>query len=471
MKQAKNIIVAGVGPIPIGNPDKVYAPGIRLLAFSRYIHKAGYNVITAEAAFKNEKSSLSSIKVIEKGWERTGIPLDSQRAADKISALIYERKPIAVVSTTDVMNKASGSIRTDIPRWMDFFGHPMVERQEISYIHSCDLGLLDQWRFIVPALLTGDHFSVCSIPQKHALIGELGATGRLNQFTSGHDLVSVIPPGLPDHEPRNNGETAFRGEAVPKDAFCILWNGGFNTWVDENTLFKGIVYAMKRSEKIHFVMTGGAIKGHNEITFSRFRKKVKDCPYSGRFHFFGWVPLNKLPAFYTEADVAINIDRFTYEGILGCRNRVFSWIKFGIPVITTSLSENTKDLVSRNLAVGFPIGNASQLGEKLIGIMNNPSRYKDLAEKAKTYVSDRYGYETVLKPLIRWLESPGIAPDRQKEKLRDFVIEGGRILSVPDNALSLLHARKLSDEICELKLKSAPTSRISRWIKKLKTLL
>jgi len=474
MHERDTVIVVGVGPVPLGNPNRIYAPGLRLFAFAKVLHQAGYRIIMGEAFFGEKDAPSSEPEEIEAFWERRFLPLDSLKAFHEISSWIERDKPRAIVSTTDVMNRALAMIPHPTPKWMDFFGHPMAERQEISSLYQTDDGLLDQWLYVLPALLTGDHFSTCSNPQMHALIGELGVVGRLNHHTSGHDLVSVLFPGTILHEQEADGRRAYRGVSVPEDAFCVLWNGGFNTWVDEKTLFEGMSLAMAESDRIHFILTGGEIKGHNETTFERFRERAASSPHAARFHFFGWVPLNDLPNFYKEADAAINIDRFTYEGILGCRNRVYSWMFFGIPILTTPLSENTHTLVERGLAVGFSIGKPRELAEALLKIARAPASFRDMAKRAKEHLLKECPYDKLLQPLLAWMEHPVIAPDREEKNLCSLEDDSLGTLKIPRNSLSFIHMDSLTRgvhlkhigrrlEEAETEIRSLKAGRAYRW--------
>ncbi|MBN1900831.1 glycosyltransferase [Candidatus Sumerlaeota bacterium] len=479
--KSETIIVVGVGPVPLGNPERVYATGLRLFAFSKHIRKAGFRVLMGEASFEGGEAPCGDSGEIESGWERRGLPLDPHSASVIIGRWAREEKPCAIVSTTDVMNYAAALLDTRVPRWMDFFGHPMAERQELSYVHESDEGLIEQWSYIIPSLLTGDRFSACSTPQKFALTGELGAVGRLNRHNSGEDLVSVIKPGAVFHESQPDETRVFRGKSVPEDAFCLLWNGGFNTWVDEGALFEGVCLAMKESEKIHFIITGGEIRGHDEKTFERFKERVKNSPFSSRFHFFGWVPLKRLPNFYNESDAAINIDRFTYEAMLGVRNRLFSWMNYNLPVITTTLSENTKNLALKGIAVGFSPGNARELAEGVLTIMRNPVEAREMAQKARKYLLEECDYQKILAPLLEWLEHPRIAPDRRENVVRKFDFGGGFQIGIPENSLSFLHARFAKEREASRRQEERKTrvrkdpddyrsSQAHRWMKRLKKL-
>lgn len=418
----QTVIIAGVGPVPrSGSLTKVYAPGLRLFAFSQFIHEAGFRVIMGERMFESEPKEQTGDQL---PWETRPLPFDGDECADVIAEWVLKEKPIALVSTTDAINRAVARAKIIMeekvaapPLWMDINGHPMAERQELSRVHSCDVGLIDQWKYLVPALLEGDHFSVCSTPQKFALIGELGAIGRLNQWTSGHDLVSVIPPAPVYHEqpPAANATLpVFLSQLNEKD-FMLLWTGGFNTWVDEQTLFEGVEKAMEQNASIQFVLTGGAIQGHDERTFQKFRERVGASPHKGRFHFAGWVSLEDLAAYYERAakrGAAINCDRFTYEALLGCRNRLFSWARFGVPIITTALSEITRLLAERKLAETFPAGDTEALANSLIKLAGEPETGRNMAERAKKFFDKEYQYKILAQPLIDWLRAPRPAPDR-----------------------------------------------------------
>ena len=471
--ELKTFITLGVGPVPVGNPDRVYAPGLRLFSFSRLVAESGFRVIMGEASFGGEQSEAGhKPEEISPGWERRRLPLDPRESTHILKKWIAKEKPAGVISTTDVMNLAASLTGASVPLWLDFNGPPMVERQEIGYVCNSDEGLIDQWRYLIPSLLAGDRFSACSTPQKYALIGELGGCGRLNRLTSGCDLVSVLPPGPVHHEKPGNSNVKIRGKDVPENAFCLLWTGGFNTWVDEKTLYEGVSLAMKKSSRLHFLITGGEIRGHDEKTFFRFRKRVENDENRERFHFYGWVPLEDLPAYYDAADAAVNIDRFTYEALLGCRNRVFSWICFGIPVLTTPLSEITRTLVSRKMAAGFSVGDAASLAECLGWLENDPASRREMAARAEKFLREEYTNEKLLKPLENWIHNPEKSPDVLPDVTAEVTLDEENAVRIPDNPLCLSRIneynrgrefKKMRDELRSLRSRIAGIENSRSW--------
>jgi glycosyltransferase involved in cell wall biosynthesis len=344
------------------------------------------------------------------------------------------------------MNLAASIARVSLPRWFDFNGHPMAERQMQARVFNSDEGLLSQWRYVVPALLCGDHFSVCSPTQKYALIGELGCCGRLNRWTAGHDLVDVMVPGYNEQEPVQR-KPAIRGPIVGPEAFVVLWTGGYNTWVDVNTLFQGLEYAMERSPTLHYVSTGGAIQGQDEQTFERFQGLVAKSPHRDRYHFCGWVPLTDLQNYYLDADVAINIDLFSYEGLLGHRNRLFGWILAELPVVSTGLSEFPRELETQELISTFQIGDAVGLGNLLLHIEQHKEEYRKKARAAREYVITHCAPKKLLAPLLKWVNHSQHAPD---------LLQGARTgegvgALYPDNSLAqtFVQMMKSADQVEE----------------------
>jgi glycosyltransferase involved in cell wall biosynthesis len=430
---SKRVLVIGVGPIPPRHPEKLHAPGLRLWSFADQIARAGHEVALCEAMFAGQQESapVTPAPEIPENIKFLSLPLDLQGAAARLREIARETRPEAAVALTDIMNCSAALAKLPCPLWCDYLGHPMAERQMLARVFESDDGLIDQWRMLIPALLGADTFSACSAHEKDALIGELGAVGRLNRHTSPLDLVSVIPqPFSPVLLKAESG--AIRGKIAKPDDFVVISTGGFNTWMDEATLFAGLVRAMEENPRVVFVVIGGAIKGHNEKTFTDFKTCVEASPFRERFHFAGWVSHEKVAAFYRDADLAINIDHFSYEGRLGTRTRIVEWARYGVPVLATPLGELAEDLAARKLMLSFKFGDARDLAEKISSAAENPAAGRERAERAREYVEQVYSPKCVIEPILKWLENPASAPDLANPTNRD-ALPG---LVRPKNSLS-----------------------------------
>jgi len=223
-----------------------------------------------------------------------------------------------------------------VPFWADLFGHVMAEAQARAYIDGNDECLFHYWNSEYNIVSNADIFSCVSSRQKYALIGELGAVGRLNKYTSGYDFTNIIPCGLPLEE-YSHTKKVFRGRGrIKNDDFVVLWTGGYNTWADVDTLFKGLILAMEKNSKIKFVSTGGEIPEQDMKTYPRFLSMINSSPYKDRFVMKGWVAGEDVPNYYLEADVGINIDKDIYEVRLGSKNRILDWFRAGLCVLSSN---------------------------------------------------------------------------------------------------------------------------------------
>jgi glycosyltransferase involved in cell wall biosynthesis len=441
-------LLCGVGPLPSGDSERLFAPGLRIWSFARALHSAGHQVDILEVGFGkslghctgrvyNVFASVANANGVLGNLDLRLIAEHSGTAAEIVSAQLRKGRYQGVVSSTDVMNRACAETSGDLPLWLDFNGHPMAERQAMAFVFDCDEGLIGQWDYVIPSLLRGDRFSTCSSAQRLALIGELGSVGRLGRWNEGDDLVFPVPPVPVFTEFAPSSTHIVRGKVVPEDAFIVLWSGGYNTWADPITLGHGIISAMERNPRIHYVSTGGAIAGHDERTFGRFREIVDNAPCADRFHFVGWVPLRDMSAFYTESDVAVCCDRRGLEVELGHRNRIQEWVCARLPVASTDLCELTHELAVRNLMDAFQPGDDIALAECILRLAGEPiENRRERTERAREWVLERYSPENVFRPLIEWASRPY----RANDLIQDSTQVPGVPFRIPNNSLAIRSA-------------------------------
>ena len=125
----------------------------------------------------------------------------------------------------------------------------MAEGQARAFIDGSDGCLFHYWNSEFNIIDFADIFSCVSKRQSYALIGELGAIGRLNMLTLGYEFTRVMPIGIPD-EDFVYEKNVFRGKGnISEDDFVVLWAGGYNTWTDVDTLFNGLEIAMEKIQR------------------------------------------------------------------------------------------------------------------------------------------------------------------------------------------------------------------------------
>lgn len=446
---AKKVLVLGVGPTPPEKPPRLHAPGLRLWTLARFLATRGYETVMGMVGFAGGKDDSTATPTTQSddtlvpesfphGVTAYRLPYHIESAARHVRALHARHSPRCVISTTDFMNLVAITAHLPVPLWLDFMGQPMAERQLLADIHGSDEGLRGQWEYVLPSLLGGDRFSVCSQRQRCMLLGELGAVGRLNCHTVRNSLVEVLVPfHLFDVKFRHT-RTVLRGIHVRGDDFVVLWSGGYNTWTDVETLYEGLERAMAQQPSIVFVSTGGAIPGHDDRTFARFRELVEKSPRKSRYKFCGWVPTEDVQNYYLESNIALNVDRWSIEGEVGYRTRLLDWILAGLPVVTTVLCELSQELADRNYVTPFKIGEPQDLGIQLAALANDCADAMTRTAQAREYLREKLHPDAALAPLAAWAADPQPAPDLPAPAQRARLP-----LWCPENSLAHLHQATL----------------------------
>lgn len=415
-----NILLLGVGPLPIDRAERLHAPGIRVWHLAQILAQARHRVVIGLIEFgdfrdsaSGEQTEAAALISVADGISVFRIRYHSVDAPRRLAALHVTSRFHAVVSTSDIMNSVAADLPVSLPLWLDLLGDPFTERQVQSAAYHNDVAQLEQWRLMSKALLRGDRFSAASTPQKHVLIGQLGFAGRLNQFNSGTELVHVLPNARPlDTNIEPKPLLTLRGRRIPQNAFVLLWAGGYNTWADPDTLFAGVEAAMREAPDLYFVSAGGAIPGHDNVTFRRFKEKVDASPLANRFQFLGWVPSQDVPSLYLQADAALNVDLDCYEAEIGTRTRIIDWIQFRVPVITTALCEPARKLRERGLISAFEPGDPGSLKEAILRVHRDRPAARERAEQALAFFHEEFDESRVFAPLLEWAAHPVFAPDR-----------------------------------------------------------
>lgn len=427
------ILIAGVGPTPRPQIERLHAPGLRLWAMTQTLLAAGHHVLMLEARFgtsappsspeggSGEETSAEERTVgggiavtrVDLRWQRAVIPLEPEGASRALRDLAQGFHPDAVVTTTDVMGLAATRSGLPQPLYVDYFGDPMAERQMQAFVHDSDESLAAAWAYLLPVLLRADRFSACSGAHRHALLGQLSAAGRLNRHTACGELVDCLPQGYSYErhiEPR--GQYVLRGKVVPEQAVVVLFTGGYNSWLDEKVLYAALEEAMTRDPAIHYVSTGGDLPGHNTATFERFQALLERSRHRERYHFLGWVPTHALGDICEQSDVAINLDRPSLEAEFGLRNRLYLWMGCGVAVVSTTVSEEIAMFAAKNLIRGVACGDAHSTAEALLELARAGELREQMSQRARRFITTEYTYERLMRPLADWAKAPSMAPDR-----------------------------------------------------------
>ncbi len=412
MNNRKPVLLIGIGPLAT-EPDQnfIAAPGIRSWQFLQSALEKNPVILVTKELGPDKKTGFKKVENTSRFVHYS--TRENMKEIGQYIKKLCQKNDFAAVTIIGSTSLAEvlPFLPSSIPLWFDLYGSVIAEGQ-VKAAAEKNNDFLDYYLNLeYQALTSGDMFSTVSTPQKHATIGELALTGRLNSFTNEYPFCHIIPATY-FPQPATSQGNVLRGIKVKENDFVVLWSGGFNNWVDEKTLFEGLTRAMQANPSLHFVATGGQIKGVAHTIFNRFYDRVQSSPYRKQFHFEGWVNGSLIPSYYREADIAVNVDLPAWETRLGARNRLLGWIYFDLPIITTSICEFAGNLEKHRACYTFDAGDASSLAQTLLTCQKLPRRcLQATAQRAKALFLERYCVESIMKPYRKWLDNPGKAPD------------------------------------------------------------
>lgn len=395
------IFLLGAGPLPDDKKGILSAFGLRTAQFLAALR--GHNVC---------------LLTVEKDAVETKIPtkfpsfshFKTDKSAKIAHALYRAFQPDVVIGVnTYPAYLATQIIDNKVPFWADLNGWIIAEMQAQSVPLASDDFLPQGINIERTILERADKISTVSAPQAHATIGELGLLGRLSGKNFHYRFVYPISNAAEKEKLKPLKNTLVK---LPKNAFSIVQIGGFNAWFDEKTLFEALESAMSKNPNIHFITTGGIIKGVDEKSYPAFCTRVKKSLHRDNFHLLGWVKNEEIPMVYQVADCLINVDFDCIETQMGARNRLTEGLKFGIPLMTTLGSEISREITEAKAGLGVPNEDQKALAEAILALSKDRRLQNTLRQNGENLLKERYSVKITMEPLMEWLKNPTRAPDR-----------------------------------------------------------
>lgn len=436
------VVVVGMG-VPASVPARRHAgPGLRATHLVTALQRAGHDVLEIAVLEKGQAAPdlhrgmarPDAANADARAWE--GARIEFVREADFSTTELRRRvvsfSPDALVGVTVYGAALALRLRLDLPLWADVFGDLMAEAQAKAARTASDWSLVHFWSLLRPVLEGADRFSAVSVAQSHALVGQLGLAGRLSARTAGEDLVTVIPCSVEATTSGRGRREARQDLGLVEEDFVVLLSGGVNTWCDVETLGRALGLAMSRHPRLHVIVTGGAIPGHDEDSHAELRRHL-DSLASSRVHDLGWVDSEELPSLYRAADLALNVERPLYERRLGAENRVIEWLAHGLPCVTTALSECGRQLVEAGLALPCRAGDDEDVAAAILRAA--PPVAADLGRRGREWAERERTLSATAAELVRWCDQPVFAGDRDGARLLRL-----GLVSHPETSAEMLEA-------------------------------
>jgi glycosyltransferase involved in cell wall biosynthesis len=406
-------MLVGTGPLPLHRPKELGFPQIRTRQFLVPLLEAGHDVLLAafvrgaEAA-RAEPGRTVDLMVPTPSGSRTcrsaRVPADEPGRFLMLRDLRGQFAPDAVITAGPFLPMGGGARAVaDEPLWIDVPGDPMAEAQAKAAASGSWEPVARYRELYAQALLRGDRFSTISGPQRQSLLGALGLAGRLTGDLLGHDPVAVVPGSVDGiREDDGRDPVPFAAESGARIAALV---GGYNNWLDGDTLIEGLLRAMDAEPALIAVSTGGALTDHDEHSYSRFRAAADRSRHAARFRFLGWVDFPVFDGLLARADVLVYADRDCAEAELGARTRTLDAARHAVPIAGTALSAETRALRDDGVLFDAAPGDA----EALAAAIGAALRGRPAAERFDA-ARHRHGSVATAAPLLDWAAEPRRAP-------------------------------------------------------------
>ncbi len=264
------ILLIGHGPLPGDGSHYTGFPQLRTASFLEGLRSTPMQVGLVELHTSGpparEPPVARPLARERRDYRHWRLHMASPDWLPTLRALVADWKPGAIVTAGPYHPmRAAIAAAGDLPLWIDVPGDPFAEAQAMQSAartgFSPEPGSsrqphADQVAAYVAALQRGDSFSVISRAQGHAILGQLGMVGRLATSPVDWPWFRVVPPlypisSLPLQQPRHR---------APGSPLVLLLAGGFNTWLDVETIAEGLHMAMSSGADISVICTGGAFR-------------------------------------------------------------------------------------------------------------------------------------------------------------------------------------------------------------------
>jgi glycosyltransferase involved in cell wall biosynthesis len=186
----------------------------------------------------------------------------------------------------------------------------------------------------------------------------------------------------------------------------VLWLGSYNTWMDEDALFEGLVAAMERHPTLRFVSLGGPVPGHETTRHARFWERVSTSGLGSRFQDLGRRPRREARQVLEESHVVVCLSRPCLEAELGSRQRLVEALAFGRAVVTTRLGDLAREIEGRPAGLCVPPRDAHAASEALLRLARDRELLERCGRAGRTLWHERYRPDAALPALARFVESP-----------------------------------------------------------------
>ncbi len=267
----------------------------------------------------------------------------------------------------------AAAVCSDRPWFADVPGDPFAELHALEVVGDVPASRrAAALRVALGTVSRADAFSVVSVPQHHALLGQLALLGRLP--VPWHDPVACVPIGA---DPQSWTTAPSDAPAPP---LRVALSGALNAWLDLPLLQSALEQAWQRGMPVELHVTGGPDPGQPPAWWANLQAWAN--AHTGA-HLHGWLPEADLDKLLRRCHLGIVLDQPSLEPVLGCRTRVLRYVQAGLTPVMTLATPLSHELSARAAGYFLAPGDRDGLVQALAAALAPLSGATDRAARCK----------------------------------------------------------------------------------------
>jgi glycosyltransferase involved in cell wall biosynthesis len=193
-------------------------------------------------------------------------------------------------------------------------------------------------------------------------------------------------------------------EIFPKqDRFILFYFGGINERRGIFTCFDAIKILSAEIPSIHLLLIG-PVDGHEQINFNR---ALNDPILKKHVTHYKWKELSELPSYLMASDVCLSPIFKDDQHESGVANKIFQYMLFSKPLIVSDCAPQIEIVQGNNCGLVFKSEDAKDLAEKIRYLYLNPQLGKEMGDRGKIAVLQKYTVEVCGEQLDALYKSIG----------------------------------------------------------------
>ncbi|MFA1610786.1 glycosyltransferase family 4 protein [Halobellus rubicundus] len=198
---------------------------------------------------------------------------------------------------------------------------------------------------------------------------------------------TVLPPGVDTNRftPKEN--------STERPNPSILWVGRYVPVKNLSELLDGFNNLRERGINAELVLVGeGPLQ-------SKIKKRAKSYDLKDSIRFEGYIPNNKLPTYYSEADIfALSSHHESFGMVL------LEAMACGTPVVAPRIDYIPEIVTDGQAGLLYEPGSPGDLSDKLRQLLEDPKRRNEMSQYARKTVTSQFKWEQQAKKLLDYYE-------------------------------------------------------------------